>query len=54
MHFHVLTASAKALSEHFVTEQQQALRRNGEFCSWMKKYFFRVFRFRTHIIIFQG
>ena len=43
MHFHVLTASAKALSEHFVTEQQQALRRNGDFCSWMKITFFVCF-----------
>ena len=27
------------LPNHFVTEKQQAVRKNGEFCSWIKKTF---------------
>ena len=42
MHFHLLYASALllVLSNHFVTEQQQAVRRNGEFrWPWKKDCF---------------
>ena len=50
--FHVLYASAKLLSDHFVTDQQQAVWRIGDCCSWMKMNFLSCkIQFRTHVII---
>ena len=40
--FHVLYVSAVRLSDHLVTEQQQAERKNGDICSLTKMTFFSV------------
>ena len=49
MHCRYLYASVIPLSDHFVTEQEQALKRNGNSCSWINMTFFLdKIRFRTH------
>ena len=40
--FHVLHASAIPLFDHFVLEQQQAVRRKGDFCLLDENDFFLV------------
>ena len=51
--FHLLYASALLLSNHFVTEQQQAVRRNGDFWWPWKKDCFWTTSLKIILRIFQ-
>ena len=53
---HFISLLEVSLFDPFVTEQQQAERRNaGDFCSWIEMIFFLCkIRFRTHMFIIWG
>ena len=47
----LLYAPVIPLPDHFVTEQQQTVRRNGDSCGWIKMTFSLCkIHFRTHMI----